>query len=56
MVWVVVFGCGVVHVILVAVVVWWWCMNVDWMVMVCGGGDVGSGVYVIRVLIVGVVW
>ena len=55
MVWVVVLGCGVVHVILVAVVVGWWCMNVDRIVMVCGGVGVGSGLYVIRVVSVVVV-
>ena len=46
-------GCGVVYVILVAVVVGWWCINVDWIVMVCDGD--GSDVCVIRVVIVGVV-
>ena len=56
MVWVVVEGCGVVYVILVAVVVGWWCMNVDWIVMVCGGGGGdGSDVCVIRVVILGMV-
>ena len=55
MIWVVVVRCGVVHVILVAVVVGWWCMNVDWIVMVCGSGGDGSDVCVIRVVIVGVV-
>ena len=54
MVWVVVVWCGVVYVILVAVVMESWCMNVDWIVMVCGGGD-GSDVCVIRVIIMGVV-
>ena len=29
-------------------------MNVDWIIMVCGGGGVGSGLCVIRVVIVGV--